>query len=207
MLGPDAHLRAEYDIRDLAPATLEGQVMLDGDPVSNQRIELVRVTRADDGQFVQAGSSSIITDGAGSFVAEGIHPGRYHAAIPALGRQRCRLMCPDAVDVAPGSEVSGVFTIRSGTLEIRLTDESGEPVARRHFVVHNQRTGFRITRESDAEGVLRSDPIAAGRYTISVDRPDPDQPAWSGDRLRSLGEVVVAGGPVVSQFAITVSDD
>lgn len=197
LLSPDTELRAEYDIGDLAPATLRGQVMLDGRPAAERRIELVRVSSAGGGPFVQVGSTSVVTDRAGFFVAAAIRPGRYHAAVPAPvqnGRRQTRLMCPEAIVLVPGADVSRRCHIRAGVLEVQITDARGEPASERYFIVHSDRTGFRTTERTDAAGVLRVDPIAAGSYTISVG------PRASGTaRPPSLGEVVVASGGIVSR--------
>ena len=74
------------------------------------------------------------------------------------------MSCAEVVVVAPGSEVSSVFRIQSGKLEIHIVNGAGKPVAGRSFVIHDPRTGFRTGRVSDAQGVLRIERIAAGKY-------------------------------------------
>jgi hypothetical protein len=107
------------------------------------------------------------------------------------------LTCGDPIDVAPGAEAFAEFRIRSGRLEILLRNGAGEPLARRQVVVHDVRSGFQAAPESDADGCVRIDPIAAGTYAIRVAESERD-------RAGPPVEVAVGGGPSVTRTVVTV---
>ena len=206
-LSGDEHGRAEYDISDLHPASLRGRVMLNGTPAANRRIHLARMREVDGGPFVHVGSTILTTDSSGNFTAEGIHPGRYGLSISSTtGQSRGveRLVCPEAVDIAPGSQVSRVFRIHTGQLEVHVTNSEGKPV-RGQFVIHNPQNGFRTRRESDAQGVLRVEEIAAGNYTISVTHPEPGPHAPGGSRLRPSTSPVLGWAVEIDHSLLLVS--
>jgi len=195
-LARDEHRRVECDISDIRPATLRGKVFLGARPAASRTIDLVRVRAWTGAEFVRAGVVELRTDEDGGFIASGIHPGRYRVSLD-------RLSCPDYVDVAAGSDTSRVFRLRVGHLEIRVTNQkTRRPVTGRHFVVRNPSTGFRAECMSDTGGVVRIDPIAAGRYQVAVERRAP--PAWVRDRFRPLGDVIVSPGPSVSRARLTL---
>jgi protocatechuate 3,4-dioxygenase beta subunit len=200
VLAGDAHVQIECELGDVAPAVLRGCVVLDGAAAVDRQVELVRVATAGDGRTGRVGTTRVVTDAHGAFVAAGLPPGRYFAAVTARHpgtRGHVELTCGDPVDVAPGAAACGEFRIRSGRLEIEVRNAAGEPLARRQVVVHDVRSGFRAAPESDADGVVRIDPIAAGTYAIRVAELERD-PAGP------LTEVAVVGGPSVTRTVVTV---
>ncbi|MFQ5507104.1 MAG: carboxypeptidase regulatory-like domain-containing protein, partial [Planctomycetota bacterium] len=199
-LGGSEQRRVDYDISDLRPAVLRGQVVLDGIPVARRQIDLRRVRIGENGSLHHAGSSRATTDGSGSFSAGSLPPGRYRVSLQARGQagRASPLACNETVDLVPGSVVSRVFHIRTGGLELHVSDAEGKPVAGRHLVVHDLETGFRATASSDAQGLIRIERIAAGSYTVSV--------KLRKGGLRRVKDVTVAPGPRPSAFRITLPE-
>ena len=198
-LGSDEQRRVELNISDMRPAILRGKMFLDGEPVANRKIHLVRVCKGHDGYSGRAGSVTLTTDKHGNFTAAGIRPGRYRASIG-------RLSCPKAVDVEAGADIYRVFRIKSGKLEIYIANEAGEPVVERSFAIRNPQTGFFIVRVSDAKGVLRIEQIAAGRYRVSVYRREKAHEVPTHRNVFApLDEVIVSPGPGISSSRLTMS--
>jgi len=199
--GDDLHV--EFDISEMRPAILQGQVFLNGTPAAQRRVYLIRVKLGANNQFIHAGTSILTTDDNGSFRAEGVQAGRYRVSLDAEqrsdfgGRRVHRIACPDTVDIVAGRGTSHIFRIQTGTLRIRVEDQDGKPVAKRYFIVQGKTSGFRTGGQSDAKGILQIEQVAAGSYTVSVYKATPQ-----GNRLNpqirnelvSLGTVLVSPG-------------
>ncbi|MEM9383363.1 MAG: carboxypeptidase-like regulatory domain-containing protein, partial [Planctomycetota bacterium] len=61
----------ELDVSDLAPARLQGQVLLDGAPLADAAVQLVRIARPEGADAdARTGEAAVRTDRTGAFVAE-----------------------------------------------------------------------------------------------------------------------------------------
>ena len=185
----DAHetRRVEWDISDLYPANLLGQVFVDGQPTGGALVHLAWIPPEDNPPFSTSTVILVKTDDNGLFTAEGLRPGRYRISLETRGptQRRPRLVCPTPVTLNPAERVDHAFRITTGSLSLTLRDSEGQPKKGARVSIRHPETGFELHGVTDAEGGYRADPIAAGTYAIETEE-DGTQ-AWT--------EFTVSAGP------------
>ncbi|MEM9798855.1 MAG: hypothetical protein AAGA20_00930 [Planctomycetota bacterium] len=189
VLADDEERALDLDVSHLVPAVLTGRLLVDGHPLGDAELDLVRVVPWDGHGVAHAGFVRVETDVDGRFTADSLRPGRYHAVIERDGVQ---LISPDSIAVAPDEAASMTFAIDVGHLAIRIVDDAGEPLALATVVVENAEIGFRMTLRSDDDGVVEPQAIAANRYRIHGTRAD-GQSFDAGELLVPAGQ---AGLPI-----------
>ncbi len=111
----------DLDLICLLPGTVEGLVLLNGQPLASENVTLTA-----DGNSV-----SVTTDGEGRF-RKSLMAGEYKVALHRLrgNSQFVSLRCPTRVQVARDQTTAVTLVLASATLKVTVLDPEGEPVAK-----------------------------------------------------------------------------
>ena len=197
--GPGAHTfgsitldenetrRVEWDISDLFPASLWGQVFVNGQPAAGKLVHFTWIPQDDNSLLNNSTVILLRTDDNGVFTTDNTRPGRYHISLEIRGeaRRQPRLLCTTPVELSPGTKTDHAFRITTGSLSLTVRDSDGQPKKGARVSIRHPSSGFEIHGVADAEGRYRADPMAAGTYAIETE--ENGTTTWS--------EFTVSAGP------------
>jgi hypothetical protein len=154
--------RVEVDLSRLAPATLDGLVLINARPLANAELW---ITCSRDGRDIDRRTAE--TDAAGRFRL------RHAAASFRVAVRRelddgttMLLRASETVETAPGAGANQTFTVNTGQLRIRLLDPQGRPAASVPLQLHDPAgTERNVLPKTDAAGIVTCE-AEAGTFAV-----------------------------------------
>jgi hypothetical protein len=160
--------RLELDLPHLAPARLEGRVLWKGEPCRAGRVTLAALVM---GQHV---SMSADLNASGSFVAEGLLPGRYQVSArfrPPEGEDDVDAAHAEMTELLSGGKLTRVFDLKPRVLRFRVLDHLGRPAAGTKGTLDGD-SGSSVGFVTDARGEARVTPIPGAEVTVWIEESE-----------------------------------
>ncbi len=169
----------DLDLAHVLPGTVEGLVLLNGQPLADQAVSL----RGDDIWITAR------TDGSGRFVRR-MFAGDYQLAFARIGEDRgsVALKCPTPVRVGRGQTTAMTFALASTQVRITVLDAAGKPVAdaRLHALGGDPEGSY--LPPTDAAGVVQtelgSETVVLRILPRPLSTPEGQQQLWRDAQVR-----------------------
>jgi protocatechuate 3,4-dioxygenase beta subunit len=173
----------DIDLECVLPGTVEGYVLLNGQPLANGT-----VTLRSEGTW-----ENLQTNAEGLFTRK-LFAGEYGLLVQKQGTAQSLTMlyCPTRVRVVRGQTTTQTFSVSCGKLRVTVRNASGQPVAKASIrVLGSEKDGTDLPPTND-QGVTETE-LTAESVTLRIlpkafSTPDAQRELWEKSRSRGEGD-------------------